>query len=175
MTDIRNLIKQVMAQGLTDPQDIAKHAALAVPTRERLEILTEVLTSYVRTHFGQERQQVGGTNSFLASLPDSEKSTPKTVAPNRSAKKASWIAHHEEMLRQEARGLAGYKRIGDFTVEDFVYAADMRQSKAEGLRRSADDYRNAAELMRKYHAATFKDLPDEALKQVELPDDDSDL
>jgi hypothetical protein len=175
MTDIRDLIKEVMNQGHTDPGVIAKAAALAVPTKERLRILTEVLEPYVKTYFGLERMSAGGVNDYLATLPASDGSTPryKHAAPplNHSPKMDSFTAHHEKMLRQEACGVDGYKPLGEFTFEDFDYAAQLRYSMAVGLTLSAEKYRNAGELLKKHNVTKFKDLPVAILQEIDLPDD----
>lgn len=191
---LRHLIREVRsASALVDPHDIAKEVGRHIDDRDLRAALDQCLSYAVREVIRHSRN--GGLPSFPPepSTPSGPRLTlhtqsqPEVMAeqsggvprpvikaapvrrPTPSAKVAAIRAAGPKWLSDELRISAdprGWKRIGDCSFTDLMFAVAERRDQAARTSAAAGRYERLAELVRAHGVDRVRDLPTSVLAEV---------
>ncbi|NUQ97871.1 MAG: hypothetical protein HOY79_15390 [Streptomyces sp.] len=192
MTDfsLRHLIREVLdSSTLSDPHAIAAEVARRIDDADLRTALEQCLADPVREEIRKNRN--GGLPTLATALPSAPRLTlhtqpdvmteqpggaPRPVVkaapvrrPARSAKVAAIRESGPKWLRDRLNTGAEpreWKRIGDCTFTDLMFAAAQRRDQAARTSAAAERLEQLAELVRAHGVERVRDLPASVLAQV---------
>lgn len=194
MTDfnLRHLVREVLdTSTMSDPHDIAPEVLLRIDASDLRAALRECLPAMVREMIRSSRN--GG---FLSTPPQrrtpprltlhkdpeaevmSERpgsgpmasvGLPPARKPGRSAKVAAIRAAGPKWLTDRINTAADpreWKRVGDCSFTDLMFAAGQRRDQAARTSSAAERLESLAELVRTHGVSRVRDLPASVLAEV---------
>jgi hypothetical protein len=173
----------------TGPNDVAKAVLIELETECRallpaspedardllLEAVTETLVLYARNRIDHKRNH---TKSHVppppAPAPPSGKTHTRAHAGSASSRKlaarATWYSTWEtEFFNESRRTPTGYKRIGDFTAEDWDAAAATHRTMIDANTTSLRQSREMAAAIRRRGVTLTRELPTGDTAEIMAP------
>jgi hypothetical protein len=186
--NLRQLVRDVLAaSSSTDPHQIADEVLDAIEPENYRTALAEVLPVFVRELNRVNRNgmptlpQAPATSTLtaprtlkaVAASTPALQEKPATAAPARPIVRSAKVAAYQDMgLRWlDTRLNTGsdpreWKRIGDCTFADLMFAAHDRREQARKTLAKAQQYQNLAELLQFHNVQRVRDLPADVLRGI---------
>lgn len=165
--DLRALVRDTLATSrAADPYAVADEVLAAVPAGGLREALAQCLPGLVRDEIRRSRTAamptVPGPVPRLAALPAARGGRSVKVAAIRAAS-PRWL---EERLNT-GPAPRDWKRLGDCTAADLLFAAGQRRRQAARTAAAADRLEALAQLLQEHAAPRVRDLPVQILTPLE--------
>lgn len=164
---IRTRIRRLAADNV-GPHALTK-AVLAEIGHDPTQVyaaLSEILPSYCRLIIGVQRRN---DNPYPILPPDSpppappgRKNVSRKVQAITDAVTAWWVAELAKQYHVES----GFRYLGDCTADDLEWSANERRHQAAANLAEAERIDTLAAAMRRYKAATVRDLPRDTLAAI---------
>lgn len=189
MTDfsLRHLVREVLAAStMNDPHALAGEVLRRIPEDDYKTALQQCLSNLVREEIRSQRN--GGfptpptpqgrrltlhTNEEVPQVmtehPGGRPVSVRPVKPGRSAKVAAIRASGPKWLTDRINTAADpreWKRVGDCSFADLMFAAGQRRDQAARTSAAAERLERLAELLRAHGVERVRDLPASVLAQV---------
>lgn len=153
--DLRELVREVMADKFIGPEAVAAEVLRRVPEEDYRDALAQTLHLFARVVIGQERAK------------HRRQPPPK---PRKGHGKAgqireAWRLVLEQRLNENLHVDGAWKRQRDCTFDDLMAVAAERYDQAKRNTAMAAVYEGRAHLVQQYGVATFGDLPTDVLLQ----------
>jgi hypothetical protein len=174
---LRHLTREVLrGTTMTDPSDIAREINRRIADDDCRTALRQALRGYVREeitrlrrHPGpEETEPISNVTLFVSGNAPAAQKPAAARPPARSVKVAGirdwWSAKLRELTHV---GESEWRRLGDCSFEDLMFAAAERHEHAARNAARAAWYEQLAETVQAAGAARVRDLPSEIL-QVRL-------
>ena len=155
--DLGALLDAALDGPASDPADVWAEVVAGIPSKELRGVLLEV-----GAHWCSARIAVRRNNAIDVHDDEDEVS----VKPRPGSSKWANVQRVRNLLDQRVATADGWKRIGEMTADDCLYAASIREAMAAGNLARADLYRSFAKACEEHGAETVAALPPSIIKEL---------
>lgn len=153
--DLNEAIETALGSELNSPHEIADKVFPAIPANEIPTLARRLLSGYVREYL-QARRASNPVLGGARETPDGASTTAPRPSAKLAARRAGWPGW---MLDRVHIGHGTWRRLGECTRDDLLFAAGERDTMAASNSAKAERFRTLAAKLEAHGAATVSALP----------------